>query len=78
MVCEAVGAPLVGRRRSWPTAKKPTDVVIEVYACGVCRTDLHVVDGDLPRRAPEIVPGHEVVGRVAEVGPGIEIGRAHV
>ena len=72
MVCEAVGAPLVGRRRSWPTAKQPTDVVIEVCACGVCRTDLHVVDGDLPRRAPEIVPGHEVVGRVAEVGPGIE------
>ena len=62
MVCEAVGAPLVGRRRYWPTAKKPTDVVIEVCACGVCRTDLHVVDGDLPRRAPEIVPGHEVVG----------------
>ena len=72
MVCEAVGAPLVGRRRSWPTAKQPTDVVIQVCACGVCRTDLHVVDGDLPRRAPEIVPGHEVVGRVAEVGPAIE------
>jgi propanol-preferring alcohol dehydrogenase len=70
MVCEA--APLVGRRRSWPKLEHPTDVVIEVCACGVCRTDLHVVDGDLPRRAPSVVPGHEVVGRVAEVGAGIQ------
>jgi propanol-preferring alcohol dehydrogenase len=72
MVCEAVGAPLVGRRRSWPKLENPTDVVIEVCACGVCRTDLHVVDGDLPRRAKSVVPGHEVVGRVAEVGAGLE------
>jgi len=72
MVCETVGAPLASRRRPWPRVKQPTDVVIEVCACGVCRTDLHVVDGDLPRRAPSIVPGHEVVGRVAEVGPAIE------
>ena len=71
MVCEAVGAPLVGRRRYWPTAKKPTDVVIEVCACGVCRTDLHVVDGDLPRRAPEIVPGHEVVGVINAAGANV-------
>ena len=38
----------------------------------MCRTDLHVVDGDLARRAPTIVPGHEVVGRVIEAGPAIE------
>jgi len=72
MVCEAVGAPLIGRRRPWPRLEQLTDVVIEVCACGVCRTDLHVVDGDLPRRAPSVVPGHEVVGRVAEVGAGIQ------
>ena len=72
MVCEAVGAPLVARERAAPTIRHPTDVVIEVCACGVCRTDLHVVDGELPRRAPTIVPGHEVVGRVIEAGPAIE------
>ena len=37
------------------------DVVLQVLACGVCRTDLHIVDGDLPPRHPSIVPGHEVV-----------------
>lgn len=43
---------------------------IAVSACGVCRTDLHVVDGDI-RGALPIVPGHEIVGRVDEVGPGV-------
>jgi propanol-preferring alcohol dehydrogenase len=72
MVCEAVGAPLVMRERAEPSLRQPTDVVIEVCACGVCRTDLHVVDGELARRAQTIVPGHEVVGRVIEAGPAIE------
>jgi len=45
------------------------DLLIEVAACGVCRTDLHVVDGDIHAQLP-IVPGHEIVGRVAVVGPG--------
>jgi creatinine amidohydrolase len=40
------------------------DIRIKVLSCGVCRTDLHIVDGDLPRKHPGIVPGHEVVGRV--------------
>jgi len=44
-----------------------TDLLIEVAACGVCRTDLHVVDGDIHGRLP-IVPGHEIVGRVAGLG----------
>ena len=44
------------------------DVLIKVAACGVCRTDLHIIDGDLPLRQNGVVPGHEVVGRVAACG----------
>jgi propanol-preferring alcohol dehydrogenase len=45
-------------------------VRVAVSCCGVCRTDLHLAEGDLPPRRPEVTPGHEVVGRVAAVGPG--------
>jgi alcohol dehydrogenase, propanol-preferring len=48
----------------------PGEVVVRVAACGVCRTDLHIVDGDLPLDHLPIVPGHEIVGRVIDVGPG--------
>src|SRR5882757_3990941 len=44
------------------------ELLIEVLACGVCRTDLHVVDGELPDTRYPIIPGHEVVGRVIECG----------
>lgn len=47
------------------------ELLIAVTACGVCRTDLHVVDGDLPQPKLPIVPGHEIVGRVAALGPGV-------
>lgn len=47
------------------------ELVVDVIACGVCRTDLHVIDGELaPHRSP-VVPGHQVVGRVAATGPGV-------
>ena len=46
----------------------PGEVLIAVEACGVCRTDLHVVDGDLPRHRSPVVPGHEIVGRVLARG----------
>jgi len=48
----------------------PGEVQVQVLACGVCRTDLHILDGELPPRRPDIVPGHEVVGRVVARGPG--------
>jgi propanol-preferring alcohol dehydrogenase len=48
----------------------PGQLLIRVHACGVCRTDLHVVDGDLPNPSMPIVPGHEVVGHVEAVGSG--------
>src|SRR5215218_2728334 len=45
-------------------------VRVRVLACGVCRTDLHLAEGDLPPRRPGVVPGHEVVGVVDAVGDG--------
>jgi propanol-preferring alcohol dehydrogenase len=50
----------------------PGEIRIKVGACGVCRTDLHVVDGDLPDPKLPIVPGHEIVGRVEALGDGVE------
>ena len=47
-------------------------VLVRVAACGVCRTDLHVVDGDLTEPRLPVVPGHEIVGRVAALGAGVE------
>lgn len=46
------------------------ELLIKVSACGVCRTDLHVVMGDLPPHRPSVVPGHEIVGVVERTGPG--------
>ena len=48
----------------------PGEVLVEVEVCGVCRTDLHVVEGDLPERRAQVIPGHEVVGRVTRLGAG--------
>jgi alcohol dehydrogenase, propanol-preferring len=70
MVLTAPGAPLRLERRDDPEPA-PGDVRIKVSACGVCRTDLHVVDGELPDIAYPIVPGHEVVGRVDALGAGV-------
>ena len=50
----------------------PGQVLIEIEACGVCRTDLHVIDGELPDPKLPVVPGHEVVGRVRAVGRDVE------
>lgn len=49
----------------------PNDVLLEVEACAVCRTDLHIVDGDLTEAKLPLVPGHEIVGRVAAMGPAV-------
>jgi propanol-preferring alcohol dehydrogenase len=48
----------------------PGEILVRVEACGVCRTDLHVAEGDLAPRRAELVPGHEIVGRVAARGEG--------
>jgi propanol-preferring alcohol dehydrogenase len=70
MQLDRPGTPLVMRDRAMPTPGAG-ELLIAVAACGVCRTDLHVVDGDLPRPKLPIVPGHEIVGRVAAVGPSV-------
>ncbi|MBL8928771.1 MAG: zinc-dependent alcohol dehydrogenase family protein [Kineosporiaceae bacterium] len=49
----------------------PGEVRVTVRACGVCRTDLHLAEGDLPPRRPGTVPGHEIVGEVDALGPGV-------
>jgi len=48
----------------------PGQILVEVRACGICRTDLHVIEGELPMLRTPLVPGHQVVGRVAARGPG--------
>ncbi|WP_020174042.1 zinc-dependent alcohol dehydrogenase family protein [Methyloferula stellata] len=50
----------------------PGEIRIKITACGVCRTDLHVVDGELPHPKLPIIPGHEVVGRIDAMGAGVE------
>jgi len=47
------------------------EVLIRVRVCGICRTDLHVVEGDLPVRKPRVIPGHQVVGEIAALGSGV-------
>ena len=50
----------------------PGQILVQVHCCGVCRTDLHLAEGDLPPRRPEVTPGHEIVGEVAGLGVGAE------
>jgi propanol-preferring alcohol dehydrogenase len=50
----------------------PGEIRVKVSACGVCRTDLHVVDGELPNPKIPIIPGHEIVGRIDSIGTGVE------
>src|SRR4051794_23851809 len=68
MRLDAPGGPLRLVERDVPEAG-PGELLIEVAACGVCRTALHILDGDLRPRFP-IVPGHEIVGRVLALGAG--------
>ena len=70
MVLDRLKAPLVSREQPVPQPAAG-QVLIAIEACGVCRTDLHVVDGELPDPKLPIVPGHEIVGRVAALGPGV-------
>jgi propanol-preferring alcohol dehydrogenase len=50
----------------------PGQIRVKVLACGVCRTDLHVVDGELPNPVLPIIPGHEIVGRIDAIGAGVD------
>ncbi|MGP4002339.1 zinc-dependent alcohol dehydrogenase family protein [Streptomyces sp. 8N706] len=64
-------APLRHRERPVPEPG-PYELLLEVLACGVCRTDLHVAEGDLPPHKEQCVPGHQVVGRIVGAGYAVE------
>jgi len=70
MVLDKPRMPLVMHERLVP-APAAGEILVAVSACGVCRTDLHVVDGELEHSKLPIVPGHEIVGRVAAIGAGV-------
>ena len=69
MILDAPGQTLQYRDIPDPVPG-PDQVLVKVTACGVCRTDLHVVDGDLTEERLPIIPGHEIVGRVEAIGAG--------
>ena len=91
MVLEALGGPLLAVERPLPPPR-PGEVRLRIEACAVCRTDLHVIDGDLPLPKLPLIPGHEIVGSsrrwvtmstrqesaVASVCPGSAIPAGHV
>jgi len=70
MLLEQIGQPLQLRELPMPQPG-PGEVRVRVLACGVCRTDLHVVDGELPEAPLPIIPGHEIVGQVDALGEGV-------
>jgi len=70
MLLHEAGRPLVMSDLPEPRPG-PGEVVVAVSACGVCRTDLHIVDGELTRPKLPLVPGHEVVGHVIALGSGV-------
>jgi propanol-preferring alcohol dehydrogenase len=70
-VFDAPGRPLQARDLPLPQPG-PGQIRLRVLACGVCRTDLHVVDGELAQAKPHVIPGHEIVGLVDAAGIGVE------
>lgn len=67
MILEKVGEPLKLIELPIPKIKED-EILIKVKSCGICRTDLHVVDGELPNPKLPLIPGHQIVGKVVEVG----------
>jgi propanol-preferring alcohol dehydrogenase len=71
MVLNALGAALEWTELA-DRKPGPGEIRVAIGACGVCRTDLHVVDGELPNPLVPIIPGHEIVGRIDALGTGVE------
>jgi propanol-preferring alcohol dehydrogenase len=71
MVLKKIGTALEWTELADPQPG-PGEIRVKVAACGVCRTDLHVVDGELPNPKVPIIPGHEVIGRIDALGAGVE------
>ncbi|MBA4790897.1 MAG: zinc-dependent alcohol dehydrogenase family protein [Rhizobiales bacterium] len=70
MILRRTGRPLEPVEMPDPTPG-PGEVQIRVTACGICRTDLHLIDGELPQARLPVIPGHEIVGRVGVLGAGV-------
>lgn len=70
MVCDGPGKPLRAEVRPIPSPGSG-ELLVKVRACGVCRTDLHVMDGEIAARYP-VIPGHEIVGEVVSAGTGVK------
>jgi propanol-preferring alcohol dehydrogenase len=70
MVLDAPGSPLRLETRPAPEPG-PGELRVRIRACGVCRTDLHVIDGELPQVRDHVVPGHEIIGVVDAIGAGV-------
>ena len=71
MVLDTPGTPLRLAELAEPSGG-PEDILLSVHACGVCRTDLHVVDGELLEPKLPLVPGHEIVGTVVAIGGSVD------
>jgi len=71
MAFDRPGAPLQRVERTVP-APRPGHILLRVSACGICRTDVHVIDGDLPHPKAHVIPGHEIIGRVVTIGAGVD------
>lgn len=73
MLAMIIGSPGAGiEAREVPVpVPGPNDVLLRVLACGVCRTDLHILDGELPWPGHPVVPGHEIVGEIVRAGAGV-------
>jgi propanol-preferring alcohol dehydrogenase len=71
MVLKAAGGPLEYSELA-ERSPGPGQIRVRVAACGVCRTDLHVLDGELPDPKWPVIPGHEIVGRIDALGPGVD------
>ncbi|TFF37570.1 zinc-binding alcohol dehydrogenase family protein [Mucilaginibacter psychrotolerans] len=67
MVMEAAGQPLVCKTMPIPVPNEE-QVLVRIIACGVCRTDLHIMDSELPKPKLPLIPGHEIIGTIAQVG----------
>ncbi len=71
MELDRAGAPLRPVERPIEPPKRG-HILVRVAACGICRTDLHVIDGDLPHPKTHVIPGHEIIGTVAAIGAAVE------
>ena len=71
MVLEKQGEPLQHHQVPLPVIEQADEVLIRVEACGVCRTDLHILDGELAEPALPLIPGHQIVGTVVAAGDGV-------